>query len=196
MKNSNAKTTKHNGRLILGIVSGAIWLTGVAHAQSVARDTVYFTLPPSPEVLASHLFGDIPQQPMTRSISFKKTVAAPTVETKKSVTMPILFHFGKTTITQESKPFLDNVGLMMTTQSNQKHALVVEGHTDSVGSDEYNQGLSELRAIAIRDYLVTNYGINPNRLHPSGRGESALYNTTNPRSGENRRVEFLPYKPT
>lgn len=160
---------------------------------SAARDTVYFTLPPSPEVLASHLFGDEPKHPLTRSISFKKsTTQAVSAPKTKSVTMPILFHFGKTTIINESRPFLDNVGEMLISPANADRALIVEGHTDAVGPSEFNQTLSELRALAIRDYLVNNFAIDPLRLMPIGRGESSLYDTINPKSGENRRVEFMP----
>lgn len=168
-------------------------LSTFAHAdQNSTRDTIYFTLPPSPQVLASHLFGVIEAQPLTRSISFKKSESAATPVKERSVAMPILFHFGKTSVTEESKPFLDNIGKMLITPSNNDHTLIVEGHTDAVGSSEYNQMLSELRANAIKDYLVVNYGVNPDRLRPKGKGESALYNTSNPNSGENRRVEFLP----
>ena len=195
MKNSTKKMINVAGCILLSTVVSVGTVTTVAQAQTGARDTVYFTLPPSPEVLASHLFGDAPSQPLTRSISFKKPGVAP-VQKNKSVTMPILFHFGKTTITQESRPFLNNVGEMLVAEANANRALVVEGHTDSVGSDLFNQGLSEQRANAIRDYLVNHYGIDPGRLLPVGRGESALYNTVNPRSGENRRVEFLPYVPS
>jgi len=186
--------------LIPIIINMAILGSNVQADQSKARDTIYFTLPPSPEVLASHLFGEAEKRPLTRSISFKKSPSTNSqtnttpVVAQKSVTMPVLFHFGKTSITNASKPFLDNVGKMLVAESNIDRALVVEGHTDAVGSNEFNQRLSELRALAIRDYLVENYGINPIRLMPVGKGESTLYNTINPNSGENRRVEFMPYR--
>jgi len=183
------------GAAVISLISAITVLPTGAMAQ--ARDTVYFTLPPSPQVLAAHLFGNQTQQqpPRTRSISFKNNSGSPE-PANKSVTMPILFHFGKTTITQESRPFLDNVGKMLVATATENHALVVEGHTDSVGAKDYNQGLSERRASAIRDYLVRHHGISPTRLIPVGRGESALYNTINPKAGENRRVEFLPYAPS
>lgn len=160
--------------------------------QNESRDTIYFTLPPSPEVLASHLFGAEKPRTLTRSLSFKSSSASAPADTERSVAMPILFHFGKTTITTESKPFLDNVGKMLVEPDNIAQRLFVEGHTDSVGGTQFNHALSEQRAKAIKEYLVSNFGVNSDRLVPVGKGESLLYNQQYPESGENRRVEFLP----
>jgi OmpA-OmpF porin, OOP family len=66
----------------------------------------------------------------------------------------------------------------------------VEGYTDSVGSDAYNQGLSQRRAEAVVDVLVNQYGIARNRLDPRGYGESnpVASNDTAAGRAENRRV--------
>lgn len=68
----------------------------------------------------------------------------------------------------------------------------VIGHTDSVGSDTYNQGLSERRAQAVARYLERN-GIANNRITVSGKGESepVADNSTNDGRAQNRRVEFV-----
>ena len=179
-------------KIAAGIILSCICVAGLAGAaEPMQRDTVHFTLPPSPQVLAAHLFAEEPKPVRTRSISFKKPVK--TVATTKSVSMPILFHFGKTTITPESKGFLNNIGEMLASPQHSERVLIVEGHTDAVGSLQFNQKLSELRALAIRDYLVNSYGVSPLRLFPVGKGENALYNTVKPNSRENRRVEFVPY---
>lgn len=67
----------------------------------------------------------------------------------------------------------------------------IVGHTDSSGTDEYNQKLSERRAIAVRDYLVSK-GIRATRLTTSGAGETSPIspNTTAVGRHENRRVEL------
>ena len=70
--------------------------------------------------------------------------------------------------------------------------LEVEGHTDSIGSDEYNQQLSERRAMAVRDYLVQQ-GITSDAIGASGLGKSvpiALNDTPDGRQ-QNRRVELV-----
>jgi outer membrane protein OmpA-like peptidoglycan-associated protein len=107
--------------------------------------------------------------------------------------MPILFHFGKTTIVEKSQPFLDSVGQMLTSEAYADRTLVVEGHTDAVGARAYNQRLSELRALAIKEYLVEQFSIDPYRLFPVGKGEDMLYRPDSPKDALNRRVEFLPY---
>ena len=68
---------------------------------------------------------------------------------------------------------------------------VVEGHTDSVGTDAYNQGLSERRANAVRDVLVNQYGLSADRVNAAGYGESrpVADNATSEGRAINRRVE-------
>ena len=67
----------------------------------------------------------------------------------------------------------------------------VEGHTDSVGTDAYNQSLSEKRAGAVRDVLVNQYGVGGERLNSVGYGESrpVADNATEEGRAINRRVE-------
>jgi len=66
----------------------------------------------------------------------------------------------------------------------------VEGHTDSVGPEDYNQQLSQRRAQAVVDMLVNQYGIAASRLEPKGYGESrpVASNDTEEGRAENRRV--------
>ena len=68
----------------------------------------------------------------------------------------------------------------------------VEGHTDSIGSDAYNQKLSERRAQAVRDYLVSQ-GIDAARISVKGWGKAkpVASNKTEAGRAENRRVEII-----
>jgi outer membrane protein OmpA-like peptidoglycan-associated protein len=70
--------------------------------------------------------------------------------------------------------------------------LAVEGHTDSIGSDEYNQNLSEQRAEAVRDYFVQQ-GISANSIEARGFGktEPIASNDTSEGRQQNRRVELI-----
>ena len=70
-------------------------------------------------------------------------------------------------------------------------AVIVEGHTDSVGTDAYNQKLSHRRADAVRQYLVK-HGIPANRVTTEGFGESrpVASNDTADGRAQNRRVEL------
>lgn len=69
---------------------------------------------------------------------------------------------------------------------------LIEGHTDSMGSDDYNQGLSQRRADAVKSYLV-NQGIDASRLTSTGKGESDPVGNNASTSGrqQNRRVEVI-----
>lgn len=73
---------------------------------------------------------------------------------------------------------------------------LIEGHTDSVGSEDYNRGLSQRRADSVRAYLVGR-GIGSTRLVASGRGESAPVAGNDSAAGrqENRRVEIVISNP-
>ena len=87
---------------------------------------------------------------------------------------------------------LESLGQMLQIEEYASEAIVIEGHTDAKGSEHYNQGLSERRAEAIRDYLVASFNVFPERLIPVGRGESTLYDGTNPINPVNRRAVFRP----
>jgi OOP family OmpA-OmpF porin len=71
--------------------------------------------------------------------------------------------------------------------------ILLAGHTDSIGSDAYNQKLSERRADAVRRYLIDNFGIDGNRLVAKGYGESKPVATNDTDAGrqQNRRVEII-----
>jgi OOP family OmpA-OmpF porin len=68
----------------------------------------------------------------------------------------------------------------------------IDGHTDSIGTDRYNQSLSERRAAAVRDYLVKRSGVDPKRLETRGFGlaKPAYTNETDEGRAGNRRTEL------
>ncbi len=68
---------------------------------------------------------------------------------------------------------------------------MVAGHTDAAGGEEYNQGLSERRADAIKRYLVDKYGITGTDLVTVGYGKSKLKDPSQPLSEVNRRVQVV-----
>jgi outer membrane protein OmpA-like peptidoglycan-associated protein len=112
------------------------------------------------------------------------------VEEKIIITQKIHFEFDRAIIRPISYPIVDDVARLLL--SNPQLALIrIEGHTDWIGPDDYNQRLSEKRANAVRDYLVQK-GVEPYRLQAVGYGESrpiADNNTTQGRA-RNRRTEF------
>ncbi len=76
-------------------------------------------------------------------------------------------------------------------QSEASRAILIEGHTDNLGEESYNQELSELRAYAVQQALISN-GINPERIDAKGLGENnpIANNDTEEGQQQNRRVEI------
>ena len=73
----------------------------------------------------------------------------------------------------------------------QGYRFLIVGHTDAVGSREYNLKLSQQRADAIRDALISPFGISPTRLEAVGLGEEQLLDPQHPEAAANRRVQLI-----
>jgi outer membrane protein OmpA-like peptidoglycan-associated protein len=103
----------------------------------------------------------------------------------------ILFDTGSDRIRGESKPTLDQIGQMLRDHADLK--LMIEGHTDNVGSAPANQTLSEQRAAAVRQFLISNYGVDASRLASKGYGATkpAASNDTPEGRQQNRRVDLV-----
>lgn len=111
------------------------------------------------------------------------------IKAAKVVLHDINFEFGKAKLTEDSKTSLDKVVAGLKGQPSMH--LLIEGHTDSVGSVKANLALSKKRAAAAKAYLVES-GISEKRLVSKGFGKSRPIATNKTAEGraENRRVEF------
>ena len=100
-----------------------------------------------------------------------------------------LFKFGSFKLGETEKGYLDTVADWI--KSEPEISVEIGGHTDSVGSDSYNQKLSEQRAKAVHDYIVSQ-GVDKSRLSYKGYGESEPIATNETEAGRqrNRRVEL------
>ncbi len=101
----------------------------------------------------------------------------------------VLFGYNQSSLNDQSARSLDK--LVKVLESYSDTDLEIDGHTDSKGTDEYNQALSEKRAQAVAQYL-TAHGIDPNRVKTIGMGEKYPKYSNDTESGRagNRRVEF------
>jgi outer membrane protein OmpA-like peptidoglycan-associated protein len=103
----------------------------------------------------------------------------------------ILFDVGKATLTTDLKINLAKIAGILTIYKDAN--VVVEGHTDNVGGEEYNQKLSEKRASNVMDYMVTPGGVTASRLTSMGFGftKPVADNATKEGKQKNRRVDLV-----
>jgi outer membrane protein OmpA-like peptidoglycan-associated protein len=103
----------------------------------------------------------------------------------------IYFDFNSARIRDESEPILQEIADMLS--RNPDWTLSIGGHTDNVGGAAYNLDLSDRRAAAVKQALVTRFKIGPERLQTAGYGLSAPKDTNETPEGRarNRRVELV-----
>ncbi|MGA6994400.1 MAG: OmpA family protein [Candidatus Deferrimicrobiaceae bacterium] len=102
----------------------------------------------------------------------------------------VLFAFGKADLSPDANRSVNKLADFLKKYPNRN--VLIEGHTDSVGSDEYNQELSRKRSESVKDRLV-GFGIEPGRITTVGYGENypAVSNNTPENRALNRRVEVI-----
>lgn len=129
----------------------------------------------------------------------KTELEIPLVKKEFKIVLPeVYFETAKSEIKPESYPVLDDAAKTIAKifSGNATTTIEIQGHTDSRGSDAYNLKLSQDRAAAVKDYLVTKHKLDAERLIPKGYGESkpVAPNTTPENMAKNRRVEFVIVK--
>jgi len=141
-------------------------------------------------------FGGGAQQQVAQVEPTPEPAPAPIVDNEPEpepelvrVELDVKFDFDKAKVREESYSDIKNLADFM--QQYPQTSTTVEGHTDSVGTDQYNQRLSERRAQAVRDVLVNQYGVSGQRVDSVGYGETrpVADNSTEEGRQINRRVE-------
>lgn len=114
---------------------------------------------------------------------------AAAVSSKVTYAADAFFDFDKSVIKPEGKAKLDD--LVSKVKAINLEVIIAVGHTDSMGSDEYNQKLSLRRSQAVKAYLVSK-GIDKTRIYTEGKGEKqpVADNKTKEGRAKNRRVEI------
>lgn len=105
------------------------------------------------------------------------------------ITLSVQFDFDQAVVKPE---FFDDIRQVADfLVANEDVVATVEGHTDSTGTEEYNQGLSERRAAAVRQVLIERFNVSPARVTSVGYGETrpVTSNATSEGRAQNRRVE-------
>jgi len=128
----------------------------------------------------------------TRSLSLgEREEIAEIAASKPNIDLEIQFDYNSANIRRASMPSVQALGKALNDPSLKGSTFVVAGHTDAIGSDAFNQDLSERRADTIKRYLVENYGIAGSDLVTVGYGKTKLKDAANPNDPVNRRVQVV-----
>jgi outer membrane protein OmpA-like peptidoglycan-associated protein len=108
-----------------------------------------------------------------------------------SIDLYIAFAYDSDKLTTEALLTLKRLGAALKDTRLSGYRFKIAGHTDAKGSLGYNQKLSERRAEAVRNYLVFQYDIEPDRIETVGFGKTQLLDPSKPEDGINRRVQVI-----
>lgn len=177
------------------------WLLGTATAVLAfgvasgahAADTDMQSAPSIVKSLSKDIVLDRNTQASTAPVANgnQATPARPAVTSRPgpAVNLQVQFAYNSADIEPAGRRQLDELGKALNHKSLSTWGFELAGHTDKVGSAEYNLKLSLERANAVKHYLMVKHGINPGRLLPLGLGFSQLANPAQPTAAINRRVE-------
>lgn len=156
---------------LIGAAAGAVFCGLLGHVFLDPAPPVEYVPPPPP-----------PPEPTPLAVPLVK---------QRIVLRGVNFDFNSAEIGPASRPVLDQAADLL--KENPSVDVRVEGHTDAIGSEEYNQALSVRRAEAVYRYLV-NRGVDPERFTVEGFGKSRPIASNDTESGraQNRRVELIP----
>jgi OOP family OmpA-OmpF porin len=157
--NTNSTETVSNTLLSLG----GIFRFGAPAPMPVVAAEPTPVVVPAPAPVAAPV-AVVEPAPLPVAEACKPTLETITISAEK------LFGFDKSKLTADGKAELDQAGAKIIGNPDIE-LVMVTGHTDRIGSDAYNQKLSERRANQVKDYLVSQ-GIEANRLQAVGKGES------------------------
>jgi len=109
---------------------------------------------------------------------------------ENTVNLTVNFEFNSAKLTNDGMISLDALGKALSDPELKNDRFRIAGHTDAVGSDSYNQKLSEARAIAVRAYLAQAHQLDANNFEVIGYGKTQLYDPNDPTAAINRRVQI------
>lgn len=111
-------------------------------------------------------------------------------KSKPNIDLEIYFEYNSSDITAEAEPELMKLGRVLTSADLKGGVFLIGGHTDGKGGATYNQGLSERRAAAVKQFLQERFEIADDVLVTAGYGKEELKNADDPFAAENRRVQI------
>jgi len=177
----------------------SIIATMLATSVSMAEEVSYGERIPTTQELIDVLKPTLKSEKKKyRSIVFKDESRNPkTIDSQnekpanKGASLQIGFEFDSFALTEHAVRQLHPLGMALKSADLAGVTFNLEGHTDAVGDAAYNQKLSEQRAVAIKQHLVSNYQIPSQHLNAVGFGETDLLRPQTPDDASNRRVRIL-----
>jgi outer membrane protein OmpA-like peptidoglycan-associated protein len=138
----------------------------------------------------------VQQQPRlasSRPVAVPAAASVPAPTSGPAVNLTVNFATGSAELTPEAIRTLDELGRALASKDLAAYRFRIEGHTDTVGSHDYNRSLSERRAQTVVGYVAGKYGVDPSRLQAVGMGEEGLLVPTPAQTAEprNRRVQVI-----
>ena len=128
----------------------------------------------------------------TRSLSMgEREEILEIASNKPNIDLDIQFDYNSADISNASMPSVKALGEALSNPNLKGSTFVVAGHTDAIGGESYNQGLSERRADTIKHYLTEKYGINGSDLVTVGYGKTKPKDASAPMDPINRRVQVV-----
>ncbi len=129
-----------------------------------------------------------PNQPIQAAANGGQPLVFGQLDPELQVNLHISFGFDSAALSADEKPKLS--AMCQVLEQSDINVIRIVGHTDTSGPEDYNERLSVLRAREVARHLTEDCGVDPSRLETVGMGERFPYNANDPRSEENRRVEF------
>ena len=160
--------------VLLGLCALAVGFSGSAWAQDISSDDIVKKLTPLPQTRSPRGVEVIPGKE----------------DEKPSIDLHIGFEFNSARLDTDGLMVLKRLGLALNDPRLDGYRFEIAGHTDAVGSDAYNQDLSERRARAVHDSLAFYFDIDPDRLTVVGYGKTRLLDPSKPTDSINRRVQI------
>lgn len=181
------------------MLMGSLSLTGAASGQATGAEEVA-----SRCAMFQALSPQVPPECQSgptirlRSVVLQPPGAAPARDMSPAktdqvyaFTTRVQFALDSAQLSPTARQFLDTLASVLQDDLMAKKVIRIEGHTDSLGSDEHNLLLSHRRALAVQRYLHEHHGIALQRLAVMGKGKYELYDTARPNDAVNRRVQFV-----
>lgn len=173
-----------NTRRVSRAVAYAAWIIAVAVLGPPMADAQNAPTPSADEIMRK-----LAPAPLVRSV--RGVTVAPGKEAgKPAIDLYINFEFDSAVLKTDGILVLQSLAVALKDPRLVNYRFEIAGHTDAVGTIEYNQKLSEARAKAVIEYLFQYHKLLADRLVPVGFGKSRPLDASRPNDGINRRVQI------